>query len=338
MEKILLFTLLILAGLTGGLLAQELSINAPQEVDVGETFNVNVELSADEVFGAAFDLKFNKNIITALSVDEGSFIKQCSERTYGMFPPEADNSTGKIKFGDLCLGKNISGTGIIGVITFKALSPGTSDLSLDNAKIYGESGIPVQGIEIKGGSVKVKSGEDSQTDAGTVKNEVNSVGTETVTEQEINKTVKALPLEVFIPSANNIEGETINVTVFSAGEPVSNAFVIYGKTTKYTGSDGMVEFTAVVGYLNIAISKEGYETKIITISTAEKEIPGEKSSQNISVNTSDSEGNVKPGTQKQGENDKSGNLKNSVPGNLLWLCAAILLLLVVLIIYKNKNE
>ena len=336
MEKIL-FTLLILASLTGGLLAQELSINAPKEVNVGETFNVSVQLSAEEVFGAAFDLKFNKNIITALSVDEGSFIKQCSERTYGMFPPEVDNLAGKIKFGDLCLGKNISGTGIIGVITFKALSTGTSDLSLDNAKIYSESGIPVSGIEIKESSVKVKSGEDSQTDAGTVKNEANSVRTETYTEQEINETFKGLPLDVFIPASNNIEGETIKVNVFSSGEPVSNASVIYGKTTKSTGSNGMIEFTAVVGNLSITISKEDYETKIITLTTTEKKIPGEKISQNISVNTADLESKVKPEAQKRGENDKSINLKSPVPGNLLWLCAAILLLLAILI-YKNKNE
>ena len=70
------------------LLAQELSVDAPSDVNVNDTFTVNVQLSAQKTIGASFNLKFDNSVIKVLSVNEGSFIKQCSSRTYAMIPPQ----------------------------------------------------------------------------------------------------------------------------------------------------------------------------------------------------------------------------------------------------------
>ena len=331
MKKILFILLTII--LTTESLAQELSIDAPQEVNMGDTFNVNVKLTAQETLGAAFDLKFNKNLIEALSAEEGSFIKQCSERTYSMYPPEINNHEGKIKFRDLCFGKNISGAGTIAVIKFKTLSQGISDLSLDNAKIYGASGVPVKGIEIKNGKVEVKPGEVLESGKGNEINEIKITGTKTVDWQETQdeQIDNLLPVDVFVPSTDNVAGETIEVNVFSAGEPLNNASVTYNRVTEHTGSNGTVKFTAAAGSLNITITKEGYETKIIKITTSEKEITDEVINQVVAAAN-------KTGIEEEQETQEM-HTQNQEKNNhaKFFVYGAIISILSVLIIYKFKN-
>ena len=352
MEKILLlFIIISITGITVESLAQELSIDAPPDVNINDTFTVNVQLSAQETLGASFNLRFDNSVIEALSIDERSFIKQCSPRTHTMIHPVVDNSQGKIEFQDMCLGETISGSGTIAVIRFKSQSTGASDLSLDNAIIFDASGSPIPNVMIKNGKITVKSGTNSNPDALEVNADAQN-GTTLQANSQINATLdknktssgdaeinntkiidRLLPLNVFIPSTDNIEGEEIEAGVFSAGEPVINASVTYNKIKKYTDSNGKTQFTAVAGSFNVTVTKEGYETKTITITTSEKTPEKEI------VNELENE--TKQTQQVTEENNSLINSKDpgSVSIGSLLVIAAILIMLIFILslIYKYKK-
>lgn len=340
MKKIVFILLTTLILISGESFAQELSVDAPKEVNVGGIFNVNVQLSAQETLGAAFDLKFDKSAIEALSVEEGSFIKQCKSRTYTMFPPEINNTRGTIKFGDLCLGENISGTGTIATIKFKALSSGISDLTLGDARIYGANGLPISGIKVKNSDITIKS-NDTLERAGNKTRQIENKTGKTENKTEVIKPKTYESLDVFISSTENIrEGEAIEVSVFSAGEPVNNASATYNNITEYTDLNGSVKFIAVKGSLDIIIKKEGYAAKTILITTSGKEQVNKQINPNVTAaNTKDksdeikNESNIKipVETDIPRGSDSSGKL-------LLSIILIIIVLLISMGIYRYKNQ
>jgi len=137
--------------------AQEISINSG-EFEINETFKIEVSIDTlNETIGASFNLNFN-NKIKALKVEEGSFMKKCSATTFGSIPPAIEES--KIKFRDLCFSEPLNGKGTLAVITFKALTPGKTDLELSDANIFNINGDPVSGVKTKNGVVNVNGGEN----------------------------------------------------------------------------------------------------------------------------------------------------------------------------------
>jgi len=136
-------------------------------VSVNQTFNITVNISGTDIIGAGFDLMFNNTILEALNIYEGSFIGQCANTTYPVPSPVINNTAGNVSFQDMCWGgETISGTGNAAVITFKALTEGISNLSLDNADVFDSEGNAITGVVVENGSVEVVSNIPPEAEPG----------------------------------------------------------------------------------------------------------------------------------------------------------------------------
>jgi len=108
--------------------AQTINIEAPSTVNVGESFNVQVNLETNEsVYAAQFDLLFNRDIVEAVKI---SYID--NNGTYATY--SINNDYGKVQFGLTCIG-NCTLPASLSTITFKTKSPGKNTFHLQNAKI-----------------------------------------------------------------------------------------------------------------------------------------------------------------------------------------------------------
>ena len=133
-------------------------IPSKTSVSVNQTFNINLVISGMEIIGGSFNLTFNSTIIEAVNITEGSFISQCTKTTFDYHLRVINNTVGFIKFQDLCFNEgvnNVSGTGAVAVITFRAKLQGSTHLVLNNANIFNASGDPILGIPVRDGNVKV---------------------------------------------------------------------------------------------------------------------------------------------------------------------------------------
>jgi len=105
-------------------------------VSVGDTFDILISITgAVELTSWQFDLAFNPSIIRANSVTEGPFLSESGTKTTLFSSGVIDNVTGHItlvtdSFVDLPPGP--SGSGVIADISFTALAPGISPLTLAN--------------------------------------------------------------------------------------------------------------------------------------------------------------------------------------------------------------
>ena len=105
-------------------------------VNVGDTFDILISITgAVELTSWQFDLAFNPSIIRANSVTEGPFLSESGTKTTLFSSGVIDNVTGHItlvtdSFVDLPPGP--SGSGVIADISFTALAPGISPLTLAN--------------------------------------------------------------------------------------------------------------------------------------------------------------------------------------------------------------
>ena len=105
-------------------------------VNVGDTFHILISISSPtEVDSWQFDLAFTASLLKANSVTEGSFLSESGTKTTLFSPGVIDNGTGHItlvtdSFVDLPPGP--SGSGVLADISFTALAPGVSPLTLSN--------------------------------------------------------------------------------------------------------------------------------------------------------------------------------------------------------------
>jgi len=105
-------------------------------VNVGDTFDIAVSIaSPSEVDSWQFDLSFTASLLKANFVTEGSFLSESGTKTTLFSPGVIDNGTGHItlvtdSFVDLPPGP--SGSGVVADISFTALAPGVSPLTLSN--------------------------------------------------------------------------------------------------------------------------------------------------------------------------------------------------------------
>ena len=108
---------------------------------VGGTFNVAVTISGvNQLAGFEFDVRYNPNVLTALSCTEGTFLSSYGN-TYWM-GADIDNSTGVIKE-IVCAttragGK--SGSGALANVTFRAKATGSSFLNIENLFVSDSQG------------------------------------------------------------------------------------------------------------------------------------------------------------------------------------------------------
>jgi len=105
-------------------------------VNVGDTFHILISISSPtEVDSWQFDLAFTASLLKANSVTEGSFLSESGSKLTLFSPGVIDNGTGHItlvtdSFVDLPPGP--SGSGVLADISFTALAPGVSPLTLSN--------------------------------------------------------------------------------------------------------------------------------------------------------------------------------------------------------------
>ena len=105
-------------------------------VNVGDTFHILISISSPvEVDSWQFDLAFTASLLKANSVTEGPFLSESGTKTTLFSPGVIDNGTGHItlvtdSFVDLLPGP--SGSGVLADISFTALAPGVSPLTLSN--------------------------------------------------------------------------------------------------------------------------------------------------------------------------------------------------------------
>src|SRR5437879_738505 len=129
---------LLLAGLPASSVAAVLpTITAGSAtVNVGDTFDIAISIASPlEVDSWQFDLAFTASLLRANSVTEGPFLSESGAKTTLFSPGVIDNVTGHItlvtdSFVDLPPGP--SGSGVIADISFTALAPGISPLTLSN--------------------------------------------------------------------------------------------------------------------------------------------------------------------------------------------------------------
>ena len=121
-------------------------------IHVGDTFTL--ELSAEDVYDLAgwqFDITFNPNLLQALEIREGSFLKKDGESTF-FRKGVINNREGEItRLSSARLsGEGVNGVGTLLSVTFKAIAGGESLLKLNNFQFGSGTGgvIPTSSHEV----------------------------------------------------------------------------------------------------------------------------------------------------------------------------------------------
>lgn len=127
---------LVLALLAAPVSATTLSVAAPPAaVQVGDTFTLDVLVAqAPDLYAFQFDLAFDPAILQANAVLEGGFLSAGGRATFFM-PGSIDNGAGTVTFTANTLvgpGPAVTGGGLLVHLSFQALAPGQSTLSLGN--------------------------------------------------------------------------------------------------------------------------------------------------------------------------------------------------------------
>lgn len=108
-----------------------------------EFYSVNVTVfEVSELYAWQFNITFDPNVLEAVSVVEGPFLKTAGDTLF--LEPELNNTAGYVFAG--CPRKvydaGASGNGVLATVTFKVLAEGTSPLELqENSKLRGWNGI-----------------------------------------------------------------------------------------------------------------------------------------------------------------------------------------------------
>ena len=118
------------------------------QVDVGDTFTVHLKAeNVDDLAGWQTDIVFNKAVISALSVNEGDFLKQGGGRTF-FAAGTIGNATGKItglQAVQLSKGE-MSRQGTLLSVRFTAIASGESGLTVDNFQAGSRRGEKIRAI------------------------------------------------------------------------------------------------------------------------------------------------------------------------------------------------
>ena len=118
------------------------------QVDVGDTFTVHLKAeNVDDLAGWQTDIVFNKAVLSALSVNEGDFLKQGGGRTF-FAAGTIGNATGKItglQAVQLSKGE-MSRQGTLLSVRFTAIASGESGLTVDNFQAGSRRGEKIRAI------------------------------------------------------------------------------------------------------------------------------------------------------------------------------------------------
>lgn len=103
----------------------------------GDVFSIDiiVDPAGNEVYGAQYELDFDKKMLKATSQDQGTFLGHDGSDTIEV-TNNIDNYIGKIDYGETRIGdpETVGGTsenGVLASITFEVIGSGTSELKLE---------------------------------------------------------------------------------------------------------------------------------------------------------------------------------------------------------------
>ena len=116
-------------------------VQSPTSVNRGETFTVSIIVTdVTDLYGSGLNLRFNPDVLQAISVDHGEFLG--SDGTFTLQIVSTYNNTdGSVDIAEARTGPvGIDGTGRLGIIVFNATAEGTSHLNLTTADLVNSDG------------------------------------------------------------------------------------------------------------------------------------------------------------------------------------------------------
>jgi len=129
-----------------------------QNVLQGDIFTVNITVdpAGDEIMGAQYDLHFNNMLLNATDQVSGTFLSQDGASTM-LVTNEINNTIGLVGYGEMRMGVDygVTAPGVLATVTFKAMEPGTGNLTLDNIIISDPLGGKIPDVLVNDGIVKI---------------------------------------------------------------------------------------------------------------------------------------------------------------------------------------
>ena len=129
-----------------------------QNVLQGDIFTVNITVdpAGDEVGGAQYDLYFSNMLLNATDQVSGDFLSHDGASTM-VVTNEINNTIGLVGYCEIRMGEEhgVLDPGILATITFKAMEPGTSNLTLSNIIISDPLGGKIPDVLINDGTVRI---------------------------------------------------------------------------------------------------------------------------------------------------------------------------------------
>ena len=129
-----------------------------QNVLQGDIFTVNITVdpAGDEIMGAQYDLHFTNMLLNATDQVSGTFLSHDGASTI-VVTNEINNTIGLVGYGEMRMGVDygVTAIGILATITFKAMEPGTSNLTLGNIIISDSLGVKIPDVLVNDGTVKI---------------------------------------------------------------------------------------------------------------------------------------------------------------------------------------
>jgi len=127
-------------------------------VTLGAQFTINVTINPRswEIYAARYLLFFNNSVLRAESQNPGDFLSQDGASTV-VVTNETNNTLGMVTYNETRIGAENGTTipGVLASITFKAIEPGTSNLSLCNVVLSDSNGISIDAV-INNGTIVVQ--------------------------------------------------------------------------------------------------------------------------------------------------------------------------------------
>ena len=129
-----------------------------QNVLQGDIFTVNITVdpAGDEVMGAQYDLYFSNMLLNATDQVSGTFLSHDGASTM-IITNEINNTLGLVGYGEMRMGveNGVLDPGVLATITFKALEPGTANLTLTNIIITDPLRVRIPGVLVNDRTVKI---------------------------------------------------------------------------------------------------------------------------------------------------------------------------------------
>lgn len=101
----------------------------------------------DDLRGFQFDITFDPSVLALESIELGPFLASSGRSAQALGPDLGAAASGQASFGGYTLGRNdqpgAAGDGVLAVITWQALQPGSTEIGLSRVLLAGPGGEPL---------------------------------------------------------------------------------------------------------------------------------------------------------------------------------------------------